>query len=85
LCPLCRKAFAPERIKKLHIDRYNAVDTGESDEAIQVNGFLQRVALVSGENTPEENVTDVINETSRWLAARDQNQGLVSITFLSVI
>ncbi|KAI0685363.1 hypothetical protein BC835DRAFT_1290334 [Cytidiella melzeri] len=78
LCPLCRKAFAPERIKKLHIDRYTADGSAEPDETIQVNGFLQRIALVSGVNTPEEDVADVVSEVSRWLSVRNQNQGLVS-------
>ena len=77
LCPLCRKTFSPERIKKLHIDRYVPNDSIEPDETPQINDFLQRIALVSGEDMQEDSVADVLSEVSRWLATRSEGQGLV--------
>lgn len=69
--------FAPDRIKRLHIDRYSSEFAVESDASIQATGFLQRIALVSGENAPEETVLDVVSEVNRWLSARDRTQSLV--------
>ncbi|CAL1710963.1 unnamed protein product [Somion occarium] len=42
-CPLCRKAFLPQRIKKIHVDRFNgAID----DSSSPVCGSLTKRAKV---------------------------------------
>ncbi|KAH9950758.1 hypothetical protein B0H21DRAFT_721515 [Amylocystis lapponica] len=72
ICPLCRKGFQPDRIKKLHIDRY----TGDGPDVIvdaEESELLQRVALFFGENTPEEDVNSVMAEAREWLAMRSDN------------
>jgi hypothetical protein len=61
LCPLCRKAFLPDRLKKLHVDRPE--NTGHNE---QETDFLQRLALVSGENTPHEDIAEVMEEVELW-------------------
>ncbi|PSR71481.1 hypothetical protein PHLCEN_2v12646 [Hermanssonia centrifuga] len=61
-CPLCRKAFVPDRIKKIHVDRYTP---GDEDE---VNEFLRRIALLSGENVEAEDVMKLTHEIHNWLA-----------------
>lgn len=81
-CPLCRKAFLPDRVKKLHIDRPPTFS--ENDDSVRANELLQRVSLASGENVPEEEVMGVISEAQQWLATRDdQNHIVVSTTFSS--
>jgi len=49
-------------MKKLHVDR--PPDNVGSEQHID---FFQRLALVSGENTPPENVAEVVEELERWL------------------
>lgn len=72
ICPLCRKGFVPDRIKKLHVDRFSGsstegnVSTGGS--TTQEAELLHRLAMVSGENTPDEDVNEVMNDVQRWLA-----------------
>ncbi|KZT03701.1 uncharacterized protein LAESUDRAFT_729000 [Laetiporus sulphureus 93-53] len=72
-CPLCRKAFQPDRIKKLHVDRiYPGQDQDVTSEETEL---LQRVALYFGENTSVEDVNAVIDEVNAWLGARPDNDG----------
>ncbi|KAJ7139941.1 hypothetical protein C8R44DRAFT_868034 [Mycena epipterygia] len=61
-CPLCRKAFNRERIKKLHVDRPE-IDTE--------SGFLQRVALAFDAQTDEQAQLSV--DIEPWLDARPEN------------
>ncbi|KAH7915531.1 hypothetical protein BJ138DRAFT_1141534 [Hygrophoropsis aurantiaca] len=73
-CPLCRKAFQPDRVKKLHVAGPPEVD--DSSEEIynaRLQDLLQRVALVSGENEPEENVVQVVTEVENWLATQSDD------------
>ena len=70
-CPLCRKAFLPDRAKKLHIDR-----PMEHDDSARVNEFLQRLDSASSESTPEE-VAQSLNEVRQWLATRDDGNHIV--------
>ena len=80
-CPLCRKAFLPDRAKKLHVDRPSSLS--EHDDAQRVNDLLHRVALVSAEDKPEEEVKQVIGEVQQWLATREDRRHRVVSTFLS--
>ncbi|KAJ3554007.1 hypothetical protein NM688_g3328 [Phlebia brevispora] len=75
-CPLCRKAFLPDRVKKLHIDRPPSAIGGD-DDSTRVNELLHRIALVSGENVVEEQVMGVISEVQQWLATRDDRSHAV--------
>ena len=80
-CPLCRKAFQPDRIKKLHVDR---LTTGnDDDDRIQAeeSELIQHVALFFGENTPDEDVNTVLGEAHDWLALRGDNPSSVSVLF----
>ncbi|KAG2125675.1 hypothetical protein DEU56DRAFT_566103 [Suillus clintonianus] len=67
-CPLCRKAFQPDRVKKLHLANPPELDNAEQD-AIDAHAslLLQRIALVSGEDTPEADVVEVVTEVQEWL------------------
>ncbi|KAL4079938.1 hypothetical protein V8B97DRAFT_668194 [Scleroderma yunnanense] len=78
-CPLCRKSFQPERIKKLHVAGPPELD-GASEEAenTQALSLLQRVALVSRENALDAEVVEVLTEVERWLSqhSEDPNSNL---------
>lgn len=76
-CPLCRKAYIPERVKKLHVDPHS--ETMEDDVLFQINRRLRRLALTSGENTPEGEAMDVIREVNGWLASRGQGDSVVCV------
>ena len=83
-CPLCRKAFQPDRIKKLHVDRPPTAN--DDDDRIQAEEFelIQHVALFFGENTPDEDVNTVLGEAEDWLALQGDNPGSVSLLWLLV-
>lgn len=74
-CPLCRKTFQPGREKKLHIDK--ASPTPEDADVATVNQFLQRMAMVSGENTSEDEAAIVISDAGQWLSSRDDRDHIV--------
>ncbi|OAX39320.1 hypothetical protein K503DRAFT_865511 [Rhizopogon vinicolor AM-OR11-026] len=70
-CPLCRKLFQPDRIKKLHVANPPELDSAEQDAInARSNLLLQRVALVSGEDTPEADVVQVLTEVQEWLQSQ---------------
>lgn len=79
-CPLCRKAYIPERVKKLHVDPHS--EDMEDDIVFQINRHLRRLALASGENTQEQEAMDVIREVNSWLASRGQSDTVVSVCFM---
>ncbi|KAG2346443.1 hypothetical protein BDR05DRAFT_988115 [Suillus weaverae] len=70
-CPLCRKPFQSDRVKKLHLANPPELDNAEQD-AIDTHAglLLQRVALVSGEDTPEADVVEVVTEVQEWLQSQ---------------
>ncbi|KAH7926580.1 hypothetical protein BV22DRAFT_1194256 [Leucogyrophana mollusca] len=73
-CPLCRKAFQPDRVKKLHVAGPPELDDSTEDAYnARLHELLQRVALVSGENEPEENVVQVVTEVDDWLASQSDD------------
>src|ERR1700685_2004939 len=83
-CPLCRKNFQPDRVKKLHVDKAPDEPDGtnvllESHSAV----LLQRVALISGENAPAVDVAEVINDVMEWLST--QSNDLSSVSLLSSV
>ncbi|KII85514.1 hypothetical protein PLICRDRAFT_319062 [Plicaturopsis crispa FD-325 SS-3] len=82
VCPLCRKSFQPDRAKRLHVDKF----TGESDaDTIDQDVFalMQRIALVSGEHQPEEQVTETIRDVEGWLNTQPGGSSPTSIRTLS--
>ncbi|KZT70640.1 hypothetical protein DAEQUDRAFT_725181 [Daedalea quercina L-15889] len=72
-CPLCRKAFQPDRIKKLHVDRLTAGNDDDDRTQAEESELIQHVALFFGENTPDEDVNTVLGEAHDWLALRGDN------------
>ncbi|KAG2095924.1 uncharacterized protein F5147DRAFT_763655 [Suillus discolor] len=70
-CPLCRKPFQADRIKKLHLANPPELDNAAQD-AIDAHAslLLQRIALVSGEETPEPDVVEVVTEVQEWLQSQ---------------
>ena len=73
-CPLCRKSFAADRVKKLHVDRFTGHAVVDEDEG----SLLHRVATSFEENTPEEAVNSLMEETRAWLATRPDTLTSVS-------
>ncbi|KAG2151585.1 uncharacterized protein EDB93DRAFT_1273951 [Suillus bovinus] len=70
-CPLCRKPFESGRVKKLHLANPPELDNAAQD-AIDAHAslLLQRIALVSGEDTPEADVVEVVTEVQEWLQSQ---------------
>ncbi|KAF8882120.1 hypothetical protein BD779DRAFT_945202 [Infundibulicybe gibba] len=64
-CPLCRKVFAPDRIKRLHVDRPEAVEDQQEVD------LLQRIAL--SWEAPEEQLVELTNEVEAWLQTRNED------------
>jgi hypothetical protein len=53
-----------------------------AEEAIggQANELLQRVALVSGEDTPDTEIIDVVTDVETWLSEHSSDPDSVSIS-----
>ncbi|KAG1870796.1 hypothetical protein F4604DRAFT_1770488 [Suillus subluteus] len=70
-CPLCRKPFQSDRVKKLHLANPPELDDAEQN-AIDAHAslLLQHIALVSGEDTPEVDVVEVVTEVQEWLQSQ---------------
>ncbi|KIJ62290.1 hypothetical protein HYDPIDRAFT_114784 [Hydnomerulius pinastri MD-312] len=73
-CPLCRKAFQPDRVKKLHVAGPPELD-GAAEEALEAQAhlLLQRVALVSGDDVPEDEIVDVVTDVDQWLSSQSND------------
>ncbi|EPQ51327.1 hypothetical protein GLOTRDRAFT_133200 [Gloeophyllum trabeum ATCC 11539] len=80
ICPLCRKAFLRDRIKRLHVDRVPPDEAGVtpatprigySQTQLEEIELLQRLALASGEDTPESELAQIIVEVEEWLTGRN--------------
>ncbi|KAG2065620.1 hypothetical protein BDR04DRAFT_1032218 [Suillus decipiens] len=78
-CPLCRKPFQSDRVKKLHLANPPELDNAEQN-AIDAHAslLLQRIALVSGEDTPEADVVEVVTEVQEWLQSQPDDPNSVS-------
>jgi len=71
-CPLCRKTFSIDRLKKLHVDLPESSDTQAVRDDTPVNHaleLLKRVALVSGENASTEEFVAVVEEAKEFLGS----------------
>ncbi|KAF8547679.1 hypothetical protein OG21DRAFT_1490004 [Imleria badia] len=69
-CPLCRKSFQPDRVKKLHVAGPPELD-GATEATIEAEAtqLLQRVALVSGDDVPDVEIIEVVTEVEEWLSS----------------
>lgn len=68
-CPLCRKPYLPDRIKKLHIDR---PDTVTEDRDVDL---MQRLCLAWGlGQAPSASFTPLIIEVDAWLKSRTDEE-----------
>ncbi|KAI0323751.1 hypothetical protein GY45DRAFT_1216615, partial [Cubamyces sp. BRFM 1775] len=67
-CPLCRKAFNPERIKKLHVDKVNGDGSGPSGTMVEENELFRRVAMFFSEAASPENINELSQEVNAWVA-----------------
>ncbi|KAF9813464.1 hypothetical protein IEO21_05571 [Rhodonia placenta] len=66
-------AFRREKIRKLHIDRFTSNGDQESAGDTEENELLQRLVLLFGEHTPDDNVESVVGEAHDWLSTREDN------------
>jgi hypothetical protein len=73
-CPLCRKPFSLDRIKKLHVDLPDANDLAPGP-AVEI---LQRIALVSRETASDEDVRQAVDEAKAFLDTHLDNAESVS-------
>ena len=80
-CPLCRKHFQPNKVKKLHVDRVPDEPDG-SNRLLDShsNVLLQRIAMVSGDRAPDADVAEVITEVFQWLENESDALNAVSAT-----
>ncbi|EMD36451.1 hypothetical protein CERSUDRAFT_138116, partial [Gelatoporia subvermispora B] len=69
-CPLCRKAFQEDRIKKLHVDQCNAPNDEHQNRDRE---YLSQVSLCFPEDTSDEQVNGVVGEVHQWLATRSDD------------
>jgi hypothetical protein len=69
ICPLCRKPFTLERVKKLHVD---LPDPGafSPDPALQL---LQRLALVSAQDSSSEEFVEVVEHAKVFIDSHEQD------------
>jgi hypothetical protein len=68
-CPLCRKAFQPDRVKKLHVAGPPELD-GAAEEMIEAEAaqLLQRVVLASSEDVPDVEIIEVVTKVEEWFS-----------------
>ncbi|KAI5994838.1 hypothetical protein EDD15DRAFT_2366358 [Pisolithus albus] len=72
-CPLCRKTFRQDSVKKLHIAEPPELDgASEGPENAQLLALLQRVALVSIEDAPDDEVVQVLTDVDEWLSQHSE-------------
>ncbi|KAG8221493.1 hypothetical protein J3R82DRAFT_1706 [Butyriboletus roseoflavus] len=87
-CPLCRKAFQSDRVKKLHVAGPPELD-GAAEETIveQATQLLQRIAVVSGEDVPDIEIIVVVTEVEEWLSnnSTDDESDSVSVKRILIL
>ncbi|KZT25970.1 hypothetical protein NEOLEDRAFT_1133046 [Neolentinus lepideus HHB14362 ss-1] len=86
MCPLCRKSFRGTEIGRLIVDRVSPDENGLipgtprmrfSQTEMEEIELLQRLALASGEDTPEAELSEVIVEAELWLESRNPSTNRV--------
>ncbi|KAI6121111.1 hypothetical protein F5141DRAFT_1257437 [Pisolithus sp. B1] len=73
-CPLCRKPFRQDGFKKLHVADPPELDgVPDGAENAQLLSLLQRVALVSIEDAPDDEVVQVLTDVDEWLSQHSED------------
>ncbi|KAL0958972.1 hypothetical protein HGRIS_014284 [Hohenbuehelia grisea] len=75
ICPLCRKAFLPERAKKLHVDRPETVDDESITPEREIE-LLQQLSLKWNEVIPEDELGALTTEIDAYLEERPPDSSL---------
>ncbi|KAI0266356.1 hypothetical protein BC834DRAFT_874171 [Gloeopeniophorella convolvens] len=71
-CPLCRKAFAFERIKKLHVDQHIPSESEESNPSAW--RLAQRLSECARGDVDIQTTDTLIEETQNWLGSQDHKE-----------
>ena len=66
-CPLCRKAFNPDRIKKLHVDKAPAENGALTGKMKEENELLRRVGMLFAEDAEDADINELVEEVTVWL------------------
>ncbi len=76
---MCRKAFNPERIKKLHVDRAPG-ETGAADSGhmAEEDDLLRRVGLLFAEDAQQEDINELQVEVEQFLGPNPGNTVSIS-------
>ncbi|KAH9849377.1 hypothetical protein C2E23DRAFT_762103 [Lenzites betulinus] len=67
-CPLCRKAFNPERIKKLHVDKVNGDGSGLAGPMLEEFELLKQIAVLFDPRTSPEEINALVDSVNAWLS-----------------
>lgn len=79
-CPLCRRPFVLERIRKLHVDiAFEDQSLLQSAIDLEERQFEDRIITASGDNVPDEEAQHAIEEILGWLETRPP--GSVSLLY----
>ncbi|TFK86802.1 hypothetical protein K466DRAFT_492102 [Polyporus arcularius HHB13444] len=78
-CPMCRKAFNPERIKKLHVDRApGETSAANSGHMAEEDDLLRRVGLLFAEDAQQEDINELQVEVEQFLGPNPGNTVSIS-------
>ena len=70
-CPMCRKAFNPERIKKLHVDKAPADGSALIGKIAEETEFFHRLGMLFAEGAEDDDVNALVVEVTEWLARQE--------------
>ncbi|KAI0674285.1 hypothetical protein C8Q78DRAFT_955297, partial [Trametes maxima] len=65
-CPLCRKGFNPERIKKLHVDKVNGDGSGPARPMADELELYRRIGTHFHEHANPEDINTIVEEVNSW-------------------
>ena len=72
-------------MKKLHVNASEA-ETSAAPADTHTMFLLERIALVSGEDSPKEDVSTVMNEVSAWLGEQEDGDDIFSVSnYLTIL
>ncbi|KAI0371935.1 hypothetical protein BV20DRAFT_1051125 [Pilatotrama ljubarskyi] len=77
-CPLCRKGFNPERIKKLHVDKVNGDGSGPAGPMAEENELFRRMATLFTDDANPEDINALVEEVNAWLAQSNRQSDMSS-------
>ncbi|KAI0777672.1 hypothetical protein BD413DRAFT_468191 [Trametes elegans] len=80
-CPLCRKAFNPERIKKLHVDK---VLGGPAGPLLEENELFRRISALfdQGEDVDREHINTLVEEVNTWVGQTTRSSDPLAVSFI---